>query len=37
MSPEREPIGTPARGVNPIEVSIDFPFLTAHKLAPWPK
>ena len=36
-SPERVPIGIPPSGVNPIDVSTDLPFWTAHILAPWPK
>ena len=36
-SPQRVPIITPANGVNPIDVSIHFPFNTAEILAPFPK
>ena len=37
ISPERVPIVTPANGVNPIDVSIDFPPSTAVIDAPLPK
>ena len=37
MLPHLVPIAKPSSGVNPIEVSTDTPFLTAHKLAPLPK
>ena len=36
-SPHLVPIGTPANGVNPIVVSIDFPSLIAHNDAPCPR
>ena len=36
MSPLLEPIIIPAFGVNPIEVSIHLPFLTAAKDPPFP-
>ena len=36
MSPEREPIITPANGVRPIEVSMTFPSLMAATEAPLP-
>ncbi len=36
MSPVRVPITTPSSGVSPIEVSNDFPFLTAVMLEPFP-
>lgn len=37
MLPERVPIETPASGVNPMEVSIDFPPSIAAILAPLPR
>ena len=37
ISPERVAIMTPARGVRPIEVSIDLPSFTAQSEAPAPK
>jgi hypothetical protein len=37
ISPQRVPIITPANGVNPIEVSITLPFLTADIEAPLPR
>ena len=37
MLPALVPIIIPANGVNPIEVSIDFPPLTAAKEQPFPK
>ena len=37
MLPHLVPIATPSSGVNPIDVSTETPFLTAHKLAPLPK
>ena len=36
MSPEREPIIRPAKGVRPMEVSITLPYFTAATLAPLP-
>ena len=36
MSPEREPIISPAKGVRPMEVSITLPYFTAATLAPLP-
>ena len=35
-SPVRVPIMTPSRGVNPMVVSMDFPFFTAVKETPLP-
>ena len=37
ISPERVPIGTPSSGVNPIDVSIDSPYLTALIEEPLPR
>ena len=37
ISPQRVPIMIPPRGVNPIDVLYDLPFLTAVILAPFPK
>ena len=35
--PDLVPMAKPSNGVKPILVSIDFPFCTAHILAPFPK
>ncbi len=36
-SPARVPITRPSKGVKPIVVSMDLPFLTAHTEPPLPK
>ena len=37
MSPERVPIGTPARGLRPMEVSMHLPSLIADREEPLPR